>query len=185
MVMLGGGGAGCCAAGAASGLPSFVTGPGVVGATDSLSVFPDRAFSFRAGGVAAVSGSRPSAFAFSLAAAFSAAWVRTMSGGSRAREIWPTGEGCTTWLGRSQMEALPSVTPIRAPEKNSTAAANRRRPALDVCESRSLLFNSSVIGQSCTRAARDNLGLRKVSLAPAAQAREVQMTALVLALSRY
>ena len=120
-----------------------------------------------------------------LAAAFSAAWVRTMSGGSRAREIWPTGEGRATWPGRSQMEALPSVPPIRAPEKNSTAAANRRRPALDVCESRSLMFGASVIGQSCTRAARDNLGLRKVSLAPAAQAREVQMTALVLALSRY
>jgi hypothetical protein len=173
--------------GAASGLPSFVTGPGFVGATDSLlvSVFSDPAFSFRAGGVAAVSGRRPSALAFSLAAAFSAAWVRTMSEGSRAREIWPTGEGCATWLGRSQMEALPSVPPIRAPEKNSTAAANRRRPALDVCESRSLMFDASVIGQSCTRAARDNLGLRKVSPAPAAQAREVQMTALVLALSRH
>ena len=104
---------------------------------------------------------------------------------SPSREIWPTGEGCTTWLGRSQMEALPSVPPIRAPEKNSTAAANRRRPALDVCESRSLMFDASVIGQSCTRAARDNLGLRKVSLVPAAQAREVQMTALVLALSRH
>ena len=106
-------------------------------------------------------------------------------GGSRAREIWPSGEGCATCPGRSQMEALPSVPPIRAPEKNSAAAANRRRPALDVCESRSLMFDASVIGQSCTRAARDNLGLRKVSLVPAAQAREVQMTALVLALSRH
>src|ERR1051326_6198816 len=83
------------------------------------------------------------------------------------------------------MEALPSVPPIRPPEKNSTAAANRRRPALDVCESRSLMFDASVIGQSCTGAARDSLGLRKFPPAPAAQAREVQMTALLLALSRH